>query len=113
MQDQPSFGFEPATTRSRLIGIGDREPLLSGNSISSEVDAMKELPLHLQRLFSDSVFLTDPWHHEEFLKDVGKDEFVPTWRLKERMKTAGVALVCCLNLGTDPPDVVKPNPCAR
>ena len=37
----------------------------------------------------------------------------PTWRLKERMKTTSVALVMCLNIGTDPPDVVKPSPCAR
>lgn len=27
----------------------------------------------------------------------------PTWRLKERMKTVGVALVLALNIGTDPP----------
>uniref|UniRef100_A0A7S2SLK4 Raptor N-terminal CASPase-like domain-containing protein n=1 Tax=Mucochytrium quahogii TaxID=96639 RepID=A0A7S2SLK4_9STRA len=36
-----------------------------------------------------------------------------SWRLRERMKTAGVALVLCLNIGTDPPDVVKTDPCAR
>ena len=35
-----------------------------------------------------------------------------TWRLKGRMKTAGVALVLCLNIGTDPPDVIKPSYCA-
>lgn len=29
------------------------------------------------------------------------------------MKTSGVALVVCLNIGTDPPDIVKPTPCAR
>ncbi|VDM41062.1 unnamed protein product [Toxocara canis] len=38
-----------------------------------------------------------------------------TWRRysKERMKTVSVALVLCLNIGVDPPDVQKPNPCAR
>jgi Raptor N-terminal CASPase like domain len=37
----------------------------------------------------------------------------PDWRLKDRkMKTVGVGLIMALNLGTDPPDVVKPNPCA-
>ncbi|VDK54632.1 unnamed protein product [Anisakis simplex] len=38
-----------------------------------------------------------------------------TWRRysKERMKTVSVALVLCLNIGVDPPDVLKPNPCAR
>uniref|UniRef100_A0A183C0Q3 Raptor_N domain-containing protein n=1 Tax=Globodera pallida TaxID=36090 RepID=A0A183C0Q3_GLOPA len=36
------------------------------------------------------------------------------WRkIRERMKTVSVALVLCLNIGTDPPDVQKPHPCAR
>lgn len=30
-----------------------------------------------------------------------------------QMKTVSVALVCCLNIGVDPPDVMKPSPCAR
>lgn len=29
------------------------------------------------------------------------------------MKTVSVALVACLNIRVDPPDVVKPSPCAR
>ncbi len=36
-----------------------------------------------------------------------------TWRMKERMKTVSVALVMCLNVGVDPPDVVKTSPCAK
>ncbi len=55
-----------------------------------------------------------------------------SWRMKDRvlilllsgvrilvcspllqMKTWSVALVLCLNIGVDPPDVVKTNPCAR
>ena len=36
----------------------------------------------------------------------------PTWRLKERMKTTGVCMILALNIGTDPPDVSKPTPCA-
>ncbi|KAI9477985.1 MAG: raptor N-terminal caspase like domain-containing protein [Benjaminiella poitrasii] len=35
------------------------------------------------------------------------------WRLKERIKTVSGLLVVCLNIGTDPPDVVKTNPCAK
>ncbi|KAL2087141.1 hypothetical protein ACEWY4_018200 [Coilia grayii] len=31
----------------------------------------------------------------------------------ESMKTVSVALVLCLNVGVDPPDVVKTSPCAR
>ena len=29
------------------------------------------------------------------------------------MKTVSVALVICLNVGVDPPDVTKTDPCAR
>lgn len=29
------------------------------------------------------------------------------------MKTVSVALVVCLNIGVDPPDVIKTTPCAR
>ena len=35
------------------------------------------------------------------------------WRQKERLKTTAVALVLCLNIGVDPPDVIKISPCAR
>ena len=45
--------------------------------------------------------------------EYGRRSVDNTWRLKERMKTSGVALVICLNNGVDPPDVQKPTPCAR
>ena len=32
---------------------------------------------------------------------------------REKTKTVSVALVLCLNIGVDPPDVIKPNPCAK
>ncbi|KAK8556495.1 hypothetical protein V6N13_064525 [Hibiscus sabdariffa] len=38
---------------------------------------------------------------------------VSKWRLKDRMKTGCVALVLCLNISVDPPDVIKISPCAR
>ncbi len=40
-------------------------------------------------------------------------ESVPPWRLRDRLKTVAAALVMCLNVGVDPPDVVKPEPCAQ
>lgn len=36
----------------------------------------------------------------------------PDWRLRVRMRTVGVGLVLALNIGTDPPDTIKPHPCA-
>jgi hypothetical protein len=38
---------------------------------------------------------------------------VSKWRQKEKLKTTAVALVLCLNIGVDPPDVIKTSPCAR
>ncbi|AES79768.2 putative transcription factor WD40-like family [Medicago truncatula] len=38
---------------------------------------------------------------------------VSKWRPKDRMKTGCVALVLCLNINVDPPDVIKISPCAR
>lgn len=38
---------------------------------------------------------------------------VSKWRQKERLKTTAVALVVCLNIGVDPPDIIKISPCAR
>ena len=37
---------------------------------------------------------------------------VQDWRMRERLKTVSGALILCLNIGVDPPDVVKPSPCA-
>lgn len=35
------------------------------------------------------------------------------WRLKQHIKTIACALVSCLNIGVDPPDIKKTNPCGR
>ena len=51
--------------------------------------------------------------HLEDIKGIAIDESAQTWRMRERMKTVSVALVVCLNIGTDPPDVKKTEPCAR
>ncbi|KAK4392361.1 Regulatory-associated protein of TOR 1 [Sesamum angolense] len=57
------------------------------------------------------------------LRHDGYEESVPSgpsdsglvskWRPRERMKTGCVALVLCLNISVDPPDVIKISPCAR
>lgn len=35
------------------------------------------------------------------------------WRMKDRMKTVSAALAICLNIGVDPPDVIKTSPTAK
>lgn len=51
--------------------------------------------------------------HLEDIIGIDVDESAQTWRMRERMKTVSVALVVCLNIGVDPPDVKKTEPCAR
>ncbi|WVQ65897.1 uncharacterized protein L199_004075 [Kwoniella botswanensis] len=36
-----------------------------------------------------------------------------SWRLKSKLKTVTAGLFICLNIGVDPPDIVKTNPCAK
>jgi len=67
----------------------------------------------LNKYFTDNVFLTEVWHGSDFFIGPEEDPTKSTWRSKERMKTTGVALVLCLNIGTDPPGIIKPHPCAR
>ncbi|KAG1338104.1 regulatory-associated protein of TOR 1 [Cocos nucifera] len=63
-----------------------------------------------------TVVLCD-FRHEgfEYCVPSGPSEggLVSKWRLKDRMKTGCVALVLCLNISVDPPDVIKIPPCAR
>ena len=44
----------------------------------------------------------------------GSEKKAPHWRLnaQQRLKTMQAALILCLNIGCDPPDVVKTSPCA-
>ncbi|XP_017030498.1 regulatory-associated protein of mTOR [Drosophila kikkawai] len=49
--------------------------------------------------------------HKELIQSMQYER--QPWRIRERMKTASVALVLCLNIGVDPPDVVKIQPCSR
>ncbi|ODH46222.1 hypothetical protein GX48_07689 [Paracoccidioides brasiliensis] len=35
------------------------------------------------------------------------------WRMRDRLKTVSAALAICLNIGVDPPDIVKTNPTAK
>ncbi|XP_010683562.2 regulatory-associated protein of TOR 1 [Beta vulgaris subsp. vulgaris] len=55
--------------------------------------------------------------HEAFEDSVptgpAESGLVSKWRPRDRMKTGMVALVLCLNISCDPPDVIKISPCAR
>ncbi|KAJ1638184.1 raptor N-terminal caspase like domain-containing protein [Pavlovales sp. CCMP2436] len=67
-------------------------------------------------VFTDRVikrFLSEARHGAfESLSDDEEESIVP-WRPRDRMKTVSVALVMCLNIPVDPPDVIRTQPCAR
>ncbi|ODV90722.1 hypothetical protein CANCADRAFT_110002 [Tortispora caseinolytica NRRL Y-17796] len=44
---------------------------------------------------------------------VPADPSFPEWRMRDRQKTVSAAIVLCLNIGVDPPDIVKTQPCAK
>lgn len=60
------------------------------------------------------MYYTDK-RHETGGKPKDEDHSHPPidWRMKERLKTVSAALAICLNIGVDPPDVVKTNPSAK
>lgn len=57
------------------------------------------------------------WNHKRHLTGGNpkpRDERdLPDWRMRERLRTVTAALVMCLNIGVDPPDVSKTNPCSK
>ena len=71
---------------------------------------------HAWRLVLERVF-NEPRHELLLLPDGSGGwrelEVVQPWRLSDRMKTVAAVLTLCLNIGVDPPDVIRPPPCAR
>jgi len=103
--------MEEGATRSRLMASGD--PDVVSSIIVQESSKLAGRDIRPTNYFSDMVFLDDEQHSDRHYDNDNEDTgSSATWRLKERMKTSGVALIVCLNIGIDPPDVVKPNPCA-
>lgn len=107
--------MEKSSSRNRLMASGDPENVRSISTMLS-MESKPTENKQLSNYFSDSLFLNHEWHDESNYCEEGSEEKqagTAAWRLKDRMKTSGVALVVCLNIGIDPPDIVKPNPCAR
>ncbi|EEB06468.2 WD repeat protein [Schizosaccharomyces japonicus yFS275] len=46
-------------------------------------------------------------------KNKEKKYVIQDWRMRDRLKTVSAALFVCLNIGVDPPDIIKPNPAAK
>lgn len=78
----------------------------------------------LQSLANDFIFYFDDKRHKtngnptpEEEKQADSHHYyqpIQDWKImKDRQKTVSAALLLCLNLGVDPPDVIKTQPCAR
>lgn len=76
--------------------------------LASTIDILEDV-VKLPDWQSELAF-TEPRHTEPIN---GLQPIDGSWRLKERVKTVSVALVLCLNVGVDPPDIVKIEPCAH
>ncbi|XP_043704845.1 regulatory-associated protein of TOR 1-like isoform X2 [Telopea speciosissima] len=79
-----------------------------GNAVGTTTTSMAYLP--------QTIVLCE-LRHESFEACIpsgpAETGLVSKWRPKDRMKTGCVALVLCLNINVDPPDVIKISPCAR
>lgn len=76
--------------------------------LASTIDILEDV-IKLPDWQSELAF-SEPRHTEQIS---GLQLIDGSWRLKERVKTVSVALVLCLNVGVDPPDIVKIEPCAH
>ncbi|KAL9034992.1 MAG: hypothetical protein Q9214_006793, partial [Letrouitia sp. 1 TL-2023] len=60
------------------------------------------------------IYYTDKRHETEGLpRDNEHLRPAEEWRMRDRLKTVSAALAICLNIGVDPPDVIKTNPTAK
>ena len=70
---------------------------------------MEQSGLHLQSFY---MYYTDKRHETGGKPKPGAVKPPEDWSHRDRTKTVSAALLVCLNLGVDPPDIVKTNPSA-
>ncbi|CAG8560795.1 12303_t:CDS:2, partial [Cetraspora pellucida] len=89
---------------------------ISGVSVAKTMNQDVNVPVinfdHTNTLETKYVYFNENRHGSS--RTVNREETpVQDWRMRERLKTVSGALVLCLNIGVDPPDIVKPSPCAK
>ena len=93
------LGFIPVAALEDTVA---KVQLEAEEAVEAGAEALQALPLPLAFALA---------RHTQPIE--GEEQAAQTWRMRERMKTVSVALVICLNVGVDPPDVTKTEPCAR
>lgn len=108
---------------SHMTSLGSSSSFTSAVSLSAQEDLSllsSLIDTHLQTNLKidtpkptsiKSVKLFQKNYYKEKIK--GKEVKITPWRMKEKMKTISAALVLCLNIGVDPPDVVKNPNCSK
>ncbi|OSX66816.1 hypothetical protein POSPLADRAFT_1128660 [Postia placenta MAD-698-R-SB12] len=94
---------DPSPSRMRhMSGMADHNMRHNG-SVHTLSDPVPILPYWSAKrhLTCGNPTPPPPWAHK-----------MAPWRSTSKLKTANAALVLCLNIDVDPPDVVKTNPCA-
>eukprot|EP00948_MAST-09A_sp_MAST-9A-sp1_P002242 g2242.t1 len=102
--------IDPTSSSTASLTSSSSSALIASNSNNNYMSF--DLPLSEHRFSQLQYFRL----HRAHLNDMLKPSNVVVrgqWRLLNRMKTVSAALVVCLNIGTDPPDVVRTLPCAR
>ncbi|ORY09191.1 raptor N-terminal caspase like domain-domain-containing protein [Clohesyomyces aquaticus] len=60
------------------------------------------------------MYYTDKKHETSGIPKAESSAYpLQEWRMRDRLKTVSAVLALCLNIGVDPPDVIKTNPCAK
>ncbi|KAL8902868.1 MAG: hypothetical protein Q9207_004317 [Kuettlingeria erythrocarpa] len=103
--------------------VGPRRPLVSQNPEPAEDnwelrhgwDEQYNSAEYLSTLTSTYYMYYTDKRHETGGKPRQGDPSRNTseWRMRDRLKTVSAALTLCLNIGVDPPDVIKTNPAAK
>merc|ERR1719328_64309 len=109
----PISSCVPATTLNTVSGVpkttrwlphimpieGSESNVIDRADPEQAVEVEEELALDDRKL---PLAFNYPRHQETIC---GEETESQGWRMRERMKTVSAALVICLNVGVDPPDV--------
>uniref|UniRef100_A0A093V0F4 WD repeat-containing protein mip1 n=1 Tax=Talaromyces marneffei PM1 TaxID=1077442 RepID=A0A093V0F4_TALMA len=119
----PSIGGRPAPLQRAKSDNGPRS-VVSGQATTNEEDdfAMRHgwqeeytSTEYLKLLHSNFyMYFTEKRHETSGVpREPAGNWAIQEWRMRDRLKTVSAALAICLNIGVDPPDVVKTNPSAK
>ncbi|GAO50281.1 hypothetical protein G7K_4411-t1 [Saitoella complicata NRRL Y-17804] len=97
---------------SAIPDINESEIKLTGmrHGFQEDYDSDEYLGM-LEQVFY--MYYADKRHDTSGNPRISTSSVLQDWRMRERLKTVSAALVVCLNIGVDPPDIVKTSPCAK